>query len=38
LGVRLYLSKIAIPAVDLGAAWNAETGLWRGAFGVGMRF
>ncbi len=37
LGVRLYLSKIAIPAVDLGAAYNAETGLWRGAFGIGMR-
>ena len=38
LGVRLYLSKIAIPAVDIGAAFNAETGIWRGAFGIGMRF
>ncbi len=37
-GIRLYLSKIAIPAVDIGAAYNAETGIWRGAFGIGMRF
>jgi hypothetical protein len=36
-GIRLYLSKIAVPAVDIGAAYNMETGIWRGAFGIGMR-
>ncbi|WP_319415639.1 hypothetical protein [Marispirochaeta aestuarii] len=36
-GIRCYLKKIAFPALDLGAAWNAESGIWNAAFSVGMR-
>jgi len=36
-GLRCYLKKIAFPALDMGAAWNAESGIWNAAFSVGMR-
>lgn len=36
-GIRLYVAKVAIPAMDLGAAYNLETGLYRITFGIGMR-
>ncbi len=36
-GLRLYVARLAIPAVDMGAAYNLSTGLFRATFGVGMR-
>ncbi|WP_319475987.1 hypothetical protein [Marispirochaeta aestuarii] len=36
-GVRCYLKKIAFPAMDLGAAWNAERDIWNTVFSLGMR-
>jgi len=36
-GIRLYVAKVAVPAVDIGAAYNLETGLFRATFGIGMR-
>ncbi|MDR1352935.1 MAG: hypothetical protein LBK05_06600 [Treponema sp.] len=37
-GIRLYLSRIALPAMGLGAAYNVRTGLFQGTFTVGMSF
>jgi hypothetical protein len=36
-GLRLYVAKVAVPALDLGAAYNLRTGLYQVAVGVGMR-
>jgi hypothetical protein len=36
-GLRLYLARVAIPAVDLSLADNAVSGLTRLNFGIGMR-
>lgn len=36
-GLRLYIAKVAVPAVDVGAAWNLATGIPRFSFGIGMR-
>ncbi|MDR0709977.1 MAG: hypothetical protein LBF77_07925 [Spirochaetaceae bacterium] len=37
-GFRLYLSKVAVPAVGLGAAYNVRAEYWQGTFTVGMSF
>lgn len=37
-GIRLYLAKVAVPAMDLSAAYNLPTGLFQVVFGIGMRF
>lgn len=37
-GVRLYVAKVAIPAMDLTVAYNLETGLAEVRFGIGMRY
>jgi len=36
-GVRVYVAKVAIPALDAGAAYNVETGIFKATFGIGMR-
>lgn len=36
-GIRLYISKVAIPAMDIGASYNLTTGFYRMSFGIGMR-
>lgn len=36
-GVRLYLAKVAVPAMDIGVAYNVATGIFRASFGIGMR-
>ncbi|WP_319559072.1 hypothetical protein [Marispirochaeta sp.] len=36
-GLRCYLKKVAFPALDMGAAYNAETGIWNTAFSIGMQ-
>lgn len=36
-GLRLYLARVAIPAMDLSLAYNAVSGLMRLNFGIGMR-
>ena len=36
-GVRVYIAKVAIPALDAGAAYNVETGIFKATFGIGMR-
>jgi hypothetical protein len=36
--LRLYLSKIAVPAMGLGAAYNVRAEYWQGTFSVGMSF
>ena len=36
-GLRLYVARLAIPAMDMGVAYNLSTGLFRATFGVGMR-
>jgi hypothetical protein len=36
--VRLYLSKIALPAMGLGAAYNVRADLLQATFSVGMSF
>jgi hypothetical protein len=35
-GIRLYLSRIAIPAVGFGAAYNMNSGLFQLTFSIGM--
>lgn len=35
--IRLYIAKVAVPAVDIGVSYNLSTGFFRGAFGIGMR-
>jgi hypothetical protein len=37
-GVRLYLSRIALPAMGLGAAYNVRADVFQGTFTVGMSF
>jgi hypothetical protein len=37
-GIRLYLNRIAIPALGLGAAYNINSGLFQLAFSMGMSF
>jgi hypothetical protein len=37
-GIRLYLSKLAVPAMGLGAAYNVPARLLQGTFTVGMSF
>ncbi|MDR2103895.1 MAG: hypothetical protein LBP42_07325 [Treponema sp.] len=36
--VSFYLSKLAIPAIGLGAAYNVSTGHFQGSFSMGMSF
>lgn len=36
-GIRLYLAKVAIPAMDLSYAYDIPTGLYQVVFGIGMR-
>ena len=36
-GLRLYVARVAIPAIDVGVAYNLSTALFRATFGVGMR-
>ncbi len=36
-GLRLYLARVAVPAIDLSVAYNAVTGIPRLSFGIGMR-
>jgi len=36
-GIRLYLAKVAVPAMDLSFAYNVPTGLYQVVFGIGMR-
>lgn len=36
-GLRLYLARVAVPALDLSVAYNAATGIPRLSFGIGMR-
>jgi hypothetical protein len=38
LGVLFYLSRVAIPAIGGGAAYNMKSGLFQAAFSVGMAF
>ncbi|MDR1411727.1 MAG: hypothetical protein LBI91_05955 [Spirochaetaceae bacterium] len=37
-GIRLYLSRIALPAMGLGAAYNVRADLFQGTFTIGMSF
>jgi hypothetical protein len=37
-GIRFYLSRVALPAVGLGAAYNVRAEYWQGTFTVGMSF
>lgn len=37
-GVRLYLSRLALPAMGLGAAYNVRADLFQGTFTIGMSF
>jgi hypothetical protein len=37
-GMRFYLSRLAIPAMDLGMAYNMSTGLPQFSFNAGMGF
>jgi len=37
-GIRFYLSRIAIPAVGAGFAYNMTTGIYQFSFSVGMGF
>lgn len=36
-GLRLYIARVAVPAMDFGVAWNAVSGLYRINFGIGMQ-
>ncbi|GAB1481894.1 hypothetical protein MASR2M78_07090 [Treponema sp.] len=36
-GIRLYIAKVAIPALDIGVAYNIETSIVKASFGIGMR-
>jgi len=37
-GIRFYLSRIAIPALGAGLAYNLSTGIYQFSFSVGMGF
>ena len=37
-GVRFYLSRLALPALGAGVAYNINTGLFQFAFNLGMEF
>jgi hypothetical protein len=36
--LSFYLSKLAIPAVGVGAAYNVAADYWQGSFSIGMSF
>jgi outer membrane protein assembly factor BamA len=36
-GIRLYVARLAIPAMDIGVAYNIPTGLFKATFGIGAR-
>jgi len=37
-GIRFYLSRIAIPALGMGLAYNMTTGIYQFSFSIGMGF
>jgi hypothetical protein len=37
-GINFYLSRLAIPAVGLGLAYNAAANEFQGSFSIGMSF
>jgi hypothetical protein len=37
-GLRFYLSRLAVPALGIGAAYNINSGLFQFAFNLGMGF
>jgi hypothetical protein len=37
-GILFYLSRVALPAVGGGLAYNMKTGLYQGVFSIGMAF
>lgn len=36
-GLRFYLAKLAVPAMEFGTVYNVESGDWKTIFGLGMR-
>ncbi len=36
-GIRLYVAKVAVPAMSVVVSYNAEADVVRGSFGIGMR-
>jgi hypothetical protein len=36
--VQMYFSRVAIPGMGLGAAYNADKNVWQYAFNIGMAF
>ncbi|AEJ20539.1 hypothetical protein [Gracilinema caldarium] len=36
-GLRLYLAKVALPAMDINIAYNQTTGLYQASFSIGMQ-
>jgi hypothetical protein len=36
-GIRLYVAKVAVPAMSVVISYNAEADVVRGSFGIGMR-
>jgi hypothetical protein len=36
--LQMYLSRVAIPGVGLGGAYNVDKNTWQYAFNIGMAF
>jgi len=36
-GLRLYLAKVALPAMDINIAYNQTTGIYQASFSIGMQ-